>query len=185
MSKVKVEEIYGHQFFSVDKVIQSVLPPPKGGIWPLLVPDFPVKKVLILGFGAGSVAKAILEKSPDCEILGLDYNEEMLEEARKQNFPPKLKLIRQDIFDFLDSYQDKFDYVCVDLFEGHWFPVRLLQGETLAKLKDLVAKGGKLAINLPDFPKLWNSNFKMKVEKVLSPEMKASANLVVWAVDSE
>ncbi len=106
-----------------------------------LNPDYQkIKNVLVLGFGAGSVA-AILRKENHCPcaITGVEIDEEVIALAKKHFRLDELKNLELHIEDaaaFLSGGTKLYDLLVVDLFLDHRTPEKFL---TAAFLKNLYA----------------------------------------------
>lgn len=151
---MKIEKIQDKQFYLVDNTIQSVWPPTQWGFWSKMVPEHKLGTALILGLGAGTVAKLLLEKNPEIKITGVDNEPEMISLAGKNLDSSNVTYVLEDAFEFVKRSEEKFDYICVDLYQGGLFPVRCLQYEFATKLREMLTKGGVLVYNLPDLEKL-------------------------------
>jgi spermidine synthase len=110
-----------------------------------------VGNVLILGFGAGSVASIIQkEYRIDCMITGVEIDPEVLKIGKDYfnfNSFSNLELIEQDAFHFMKHNNNTFDLVVVDLYIDKNVPT---QAETV-EFADLIRKaletGGQLIFN--------------------------------------
>lgn len=162
---MRTERVNGHTFYLVDDTIQSVYPPATGGYWPMFLPNHKVKKALILGLGAGTVAQLLLNKYKGVEIWGVDVSEEMLDRALANLPMDSIKVYHDDAFDFVKECKEKFDYICVDLYDGYWFPVRALQSGFINHIKRLLIPGGEAIFNLPDIEKLIAENIGPSTRK--------------------
>lgn len=135
---------------------QSVYPPLKTeGYWRHMVPDGLGEKeeleVLMLGVGAGTIARLILEKYPKAKITGVDNSPEIIKIARKnlKLDKIKMKLIIGDAFKFIEDIRltEKYDLIIVDLFAGHWFPLGIFLEPFITSCQRLLVAGGQLLIN--------------------------------------
>lgn len=102
------------------------------------------KKILDVGCGSGMSTAAVAEHWPDADILGLDLSEEMLEKARA--LLPDVRFARQDCSEPLDQY-GQFDLVFSNAFL-QWLDDQAAFAENVSRI---VADGGLLAIQIPDF----------------------------------
>ena len=106
-----------------------------------LNPDYrKIENVLILGFGAGSVA-TILQKENHCgcHITGVEIDEKVIALAKKYFRLDELEnpdLHIADAADFLSKDAKQYDLIVVDLFLDHRTPEKFL---TVAFLKNLYA----------------------------------------------
>mgnify|MGYP001039951829 CR=1 FL=1 len=81
----------------------------------------PIKNVLVLGFGAGSIFKIIREEHGlNIDIVGVEKDEvyKMIIPMFIEN-PKKLNLIYDDAIDFLKKNTEKYDLILCDLFIDH------------------------------------------------------------------
>lgn len=151
--KLQKANIDGTEVFLVDGVPQSTYPPSEGGYWRHMIPqDFSGKKVLLLGVGAGTIARLLLDKYPDVEIIGVD-NSDLVITMANQYFKLdeiKMEIIIQDGFEYIEETKKKFDLILVDMWNGYWFPARSLMKEFIDKCKDRLNKGGQVYINAPN-----------------------------------
>lgn len=110
------------------------------------------KTVLILGFGAGSVATILcdeLKLTPD--ITGIELDPEVISLARKyfdlDRFK-KLNLQIADAAEFVASCRTKFDLVISDVFVDKHVPDKMLTTMYTKHLFRLTAKGGLGMMNI-------------------------------------
>ncbi len=118
---------------------------------------FPQKtdpKVLILGFGGGTIAKLFLNKFPRASITGVDFNPEILNIAREYfNICEKnITLIAADANGWLKKQRTRntkhYDFIAVDLFSGDQISPCVFSDEFLANVYYLLTpKDGVLVIN--------------------------------------
>lgn len=81
--------------------------------------------VLILGFGAGSVAKVINKKWPKAIITGVEIDPVVIKIAKQYFDADKissLKIINQDATEFVKNTKSKFDLILVDCYQGFKIP---------------------------------------------------------------
>ncbi|MCA6364737.1 MAG: methyltransferase domain-containing protein [Bacteroidetes bacterium] len=115
------------------------------------IPEFNPQSVLILGYGAGSIAHILTRElglSP--QITGVDADETVLQLAREEfeaGTIPNQSLLCARAENFLLENTAKYDLICVDLFvEAHVPP----QCQTLTFITNLhthLRNGGKLLYN--------------------------------------
>jgi spermidine synthase len=109
------------------------------------------KSVLILGFGAGSIASILQnEYKLSCTITGVEIDPEVIALGRRffETYAfIDLTIKEVDAFLYMEKNHGKFDLVVVDLYLDMEVP---LQAETLdfaVKLKDALTKNGQLVFN--------------------------------------
>lgn len=108
-------------------------------------------KVLLLGFGAGSVPAMLFEEFDlNCHITAVEIDEKVIELAKKyfniQRFK-NLKLIRADAFEYVQSCNHKFDMIVVDIFIDNKVPVQFESVKFLGALKRLMNNNSQLLFN--------------------------------------
>ena len=147
----KIVELAGHKVMVVGNAPISIYPPPISGYWCEMVPEKEPKKVLILGFGAGTTARLINDKFPRATIIGVDSNEEILALARKEMDLDGIKatVIVEDAFEYIKDCKQRFDLVIVDLWDGPVFNTLPLSPDFMDKCKKLLTSDGKILLNAP------------------------------------
>ena len=105
----------------------------------------PLRNVLILGLGCGSVIKPLLKKFPNCKITGIEIDPEMIEFGR-QYFNlgqyTNLEIICDDAVRFCKTTKRKYDLVLVDMYKGN------IPEKTKINISKLLNPGGKGIINV-------------------------------------
>jgi SAM-dependent methyltransferase len=86
----------------------------------ILLPRLPRRRVLLLGLGGGSVARAIRALDPWAEIVGVERNPDVLRLARDHFGLDRLglELVRRDALECLAQERRRFDLIVEDLFVG-------------------------------------------------------------------
>ncbi|XP_043707428.1 uncharacterized protein LOC122656831 [Telopea speciosissima] len=119
--------------------------------FPPILPSGPLG---ILGFGAGSAARLILELYQQVEIHGWELDPSVISVAReyfglskleKQN-PDKLFIYVGDALKA--SHRDGFSGILVDLFSKGCLVPELQEPSTWEKLKSSLRKGGRIMVNV-------------------------------------
>jgi len=97
-----------------------------------------IDNVLILGFGAGSVALVLqIENHCPCSITGVEIDKEVLSLGRKYFQLDKLKNLNlhiADAEDFLSEDVSTYNFIAVDLFLDHRTPQKFLSAVFLKRL---------------------------------------------------
>ena len=157
MKNIVVETVDSHTFLLVDGIPQSVYPPPEGGYWKYMMPDFEPKSVLMLGVGGGTIPRMILSKYPKCKILGIDNSRETIKVAKEKLWLKDLKMelrigdaFRYVAIDNLLKNDGKFDLILVDVWDGQWFTFKVLSDDFIKRCKEMLNEGGKIYINMPN-----------------------------------
>jgi spermidine synthase len=110
-----------------------------------------IKKVLLLGLGAGSVVDLLVNKHElKCEITGVELDGNVIEFAKKYFEIEKyksLKIVQADAFDYVQTCTDKFDLIVVDLFVGDTVPTAFASEEFIMHLRRLTNEKCCVAYN--------------------------------------
>lgn len=119
---------------------------------PLLKGELPNGKVLILGFGAGSVASIIhRELKWDRSIVGVEYDPLVLDIGRRYfglAEHDKLTLLQAEAGSFLNADKDRYALIVVDLFVDLHVPDEFTQEEFLEKATERLLGNGILLLNI-------------------------------------
>lgn len=97
--------------------------------------------VVDLGCGTGDVTRAMAERWPAADVLGLDHSEEMLANAR--TVPSRVRFEQAEIGDWRPArpYDVIFSNAAL-----HWLPHH---EQLFPRLLDALAPGGTLAVQMP------------------------------------
>ncbi len=115
-------------------------------------PDFQeIKNVLILGFGAGSVAR-ILQKENRCacQITGVEIDTTVIALAKKYFRLDRIKnldLHIADAADFISVDTNCYDLIVIDLFLDHRTPEKFLTAGFLESLQVHLLPQGSILFN--------------------------------------
>lgn len=113
------------------------------------------KTVLEIGCGAGGTLSRFLDN--DCEVLGLDFDENYLAYAQKNNIPVKRGSIEQL------GYNEKYDLIILSHVLEH---IKYPSG-FLAKLSNHLANDGVLYIEVPSLDTLESGGYKYDLLRYL------------------
>lgn len=101
---------------------------------------------LILGFGAGSVARILRDEYKKTVLLtGVEKDPVVIELAKKYFAVDRyenLSLLAEDAGDFVDRCDQQFDLIVVDIFVGLDVPPKFWQDEFLAGVGRLLSRQG-------------------------------------------
>jgi len=113
------------------------------------------RRILILGLGGGSVARLARALAPDAEIVGIEFDPEVVRLARKHLELDALDIQVEiaDALEWLKTAKGRFDVILEDIFIGHgddvhkpdWIPD---PGHRLALAR--LARGGVFVTNTLD-----------------------------------
>jgi SAM-dependent methyltransferase len=173
----------------------------EGGYWSLLLPaaECP-RRALILGLGGGSVAALLAWSCPGVVIVGVERDETVLGLARSEfglEAIPDLEVVVADAFAWVaraagevehtpedgmsasGAYDDMFDYICLDLYEGGRLAPGTLATSFLRQLAALLAPGGTLAVNLIVTGRLAEQLHRLRRVFAVAREQRVRGNLVL------
>lgn len=153
-----IKEVNGHKVYLVDNAIQSVFPPTPKGFWNEMLPDIKVESALILGLGAGTLAKLLLDKYGLIEITGVDNTQTMIQEAVNNLKPVRINTALADAFNYIQKIKGKWDFIGVDLYDGTNFPIKVLHQEFIQDVQNHLTEGGVAVFNIPNLEKLIKAN---------------------------
>ena len=111
----------------------------------------PIKRVLILGFGLGSIP-IVLEKkfNKQYDYTAVEIDEEVLFLANKYALPEiesRIEMICADAYSFVMQCHEVFDMINVDLFLDDTVPSQFEADDFLQQLQRLLKKDGILLYN--------------------------------------
>lgn len=117
-----------------------------------LLPTHRPPRVLVLGLGGGSVARALRVLSPRAEIVGVERDHEVLRAARRHFGLDGLgvELRATDAREYLDTETRRFDLIVEDLFVGKVRAVRKpdwLVPDGYQKIGRRLRRGGIVSTN--------------------------------------
>lgn len=123
-------------------------------VFATLPPILPPGPIGVLGFGAGSAAKLILELYPEVVIHGWELDPAVIDVGREYFGLSKLeKQYKDRIFIYIGnalnaSLRDGFSGILVDLFSKGCLLPELQDPLTWKKLKKGLRKGGRIMVNV-------------------------------------
>jgi hypothetical protein len=102
---------------------------------------YDIKKVLLLGLGAGSVVDLLVNKHGlKSTVTGVELDGKVIDFAQQYFEIEKyanLKIVQADAFEFVQDCNEKFDLIVVDLFVGDTVPAAFASEEFIQNLKKL------------------------------------------------
>ncbi len=115
-----------------------------------MLPPARPSTALILGLGGGTVAHLLARRWGPGRIVGVERDLPVLETARAAGWLaiPGLEIVHGDAFAYVESCQDRFGYVAVDLYQGERFDGRALNKPFLRRVQEILEPRGWLALNL-------------------------------------
>lgn len=110
-----------------------------------------IKNVLVLGFGAGSVAHILhKEFQMNCLITGIEIDSVMLELAHKYfnlSSYQNIEIVCDDADEFIRRDTNMYDLIIVDLFVERRVPKKFIKPEFLYEIKQHLSANGFLFFN--------------------------------------
>lgn len=108
-------------------------------------------EVLILGFGAGSVASILRDElNIQCPITGVEADEAVIQLARTHfslNRHSNLNIVIYDAFDYVANSTQSFDLIVVDIYIDDQVPAKFETRAFLSALSKMLKPGGKVVFN--------------------------------------
>lgn len=109
------------------------------------------KKILLLGFGAGSVFQLVRETfGREPEIVGVERDPIMLQIYRDYflHSDANLTLIQADVQTYIQESTEKFDLILIDVFVGEHVPNTLFQESFVQFARNALSQSGVLMWNV-------------------------------------
>jgi spermidine synthase len=187
-SRVTLGDDAGHLALLVDGVVQSVAvdgTPLPESYWQAMVPDARPGSVLLLGLGAGTIARLLTERFGPVPIVGVELDPEIVALGRA-HFGldlPNLEVVVADAFGFVagcsDTRDRTFDLIEVDLYDGLQLARGALAKPFLKQLHGLLAPGGAALFNLTMNRRLPRQLHRLSQVFRVTRTVDAGLNLVV------
>ncbi len=110
-----------------------------------------ISKVLILGFGAGSIASILhKEMNCNCSITGVEIDPEVIALAKKYfgiEESEKLRIVNDDALHYVSRCDGQYDLIVIDLFVDHKIPECFDSKAFLREVKRLLLPQGRVYYN--------------------------------------
>lgn len=120
----------------------------------LLVPSMTAEtprapRVLLLGLGAGTSARGLLETYPGAEVVGVELDPEVVRLARAHfDLPSEVEVHVGDARTFLAGDTRHYDAIIVDAFRFPYVPFHLTTREFMRAVAEHLAPGGVTCFNV-------------------------------------
>lgn len=134
----------------------------------LFKPD--AEDIIMMGLGAGSMAKSILQHFPDADLHAVEFRQLVIEIAQQYfNVPdsPRLHLYNDDAVHFMRlSRMSNCDIIFSDLYNSNGMEPRQMQQTYLRNCKKALSADGILVLNL------WHQDFNhlKQIENFMSAD---------------
>lgn len=152
MPDVRLGEDDGRPVLLVDGTVQSVLAPDPHGYWSRMIPSVRPKRALLLGLGAGTVARLLHDQFGDVPTVGVeddlavaDFAHELLRDLAD------LTIVQADAFRYVEQAAargERFDYAAVDLYRGDQLVHGVVGKPFLKALRATLEPRGTAVFNL-------------------------------------
>ncbi|HLD50799.1 hypothetical protein A3K34_03345 [candidate division WWE3 bacterium RIFOXYC1_FULL_40_10] len=115
-----------------------------------------MKRMLLLGFGGGTLSHLITKKFPEVALTSVEFDPVMVEIAKKYFDADKIANHRLIVADAMKVVVDplefdistaSFDVLMVDIYVGENYPDLGKSGNFISAVKSLVRKGGLVIFN--------------------------------------
>ena len=128
-----------------------------------------IKSATIMGLGAGSLAKSLLQHFDELKVYAVEYRQEVINTAKRFFHLPedeRLHLAVCDAVKYMKKPAAKSDIIFSDLYNSRGMEPRQIQLSYLNNCKKALNKNGVLVLNL------WHQDFESshEVENLLSLE---------------
>ena len=184
MTEVRLGEDAGRPVLLVNGAVQSVLADDPEGYWRLMVPDVKPRRALLLGLGAGTIARLLHDRFGDVPIVGIDNDLDVIDFARELLADlPSLAIEHGDAFEYVEQASaagERFDYVAVDLYRGDHLAHGVVGRPFLRGLRTLAEPRGLVIFNLFFERRVYDRIRRIeRVFRVVKRQL-AHRNLVLW-----
>lgn len=104
------------------------------------------KNALIFGLGGGTIANLFAKKKYNVTAVELD---ERICLAAKKYFSlnKKIKVVIDDARHYLNTLNNKYNYIIIDVFKGEEPPYYVLTNESITKMKNCLTTDGVIIVN--------------------------------------
>ena len=184
MANVRLGEDDGRPVLLVNGAVQSVLADDPDGYWVRMVPDVKPRRALLLGLGAGTIARLLHERFGEVPIVGVDDDLAVIDFARELlRDLPDLAIEHGDAFEYVAraaAAGEHFDYVAVDLYRGDYLAHGVVGRPFLRGLRALGEPRGLVIFNLFYERRVYDRIRRIeRVFRVIKREL-VHRNLVLW-----
>jgi len=122
-----------------------------------------IKRVLVLGLGAGSIPVYLSRFLPDAQIDAVELDPGVIDVAKKYfglRETERFRLIEGDGRVYLNRHSEPYDLIYVDAFTGSYIPFHLMTKEFYQLVRNRLAPHGVAAFNFLPTVDLFDSNVR-------------------------
>lgn len=142
-----------------------------------------IQNVLLLGFGLGSIPYMLEKKlGYSFHYTGVEIDEEVIYLASKyvlDDLKSDVQLICSDAMSFLVQSHEKFDLICMDVFESDVIPEQFETPDFLQLMKENLTENGKIMYNRLAYTGIDTQQSKQYYETVFLQEFPDAAYLEI------
>lgn len=181
---MRLGEDQGRPVLLVDGTVQSVLADDPDGYWSRMVPAVRPRRAVLLGLGAGTIARLLHERFGDIPTVGVDYDQGVVDFARELLRDLRdVEVVHGDAFAYVEAAVGRgehFDFAAVDLYQGDQMAHGVVGRPFLRHLRALLEPRGLAAFNL--FYERRVDDRVRRIERVFRVQGRevVGKNLVLW-----
>lgn len=186
LSDLRFGEDAGQRVLLVNGSVQSIADRPGpaagiGGYWAAMIPDQRPARALLLGLGAGTVARLLHARFGPIPMVGIDDDAGVVAVARQDLADlDSLEIVQADGFRYVADAPGRFDLACVDLYRGAQLQAQIIGRPFLRQLRASLEPRGLAAFNLFADRRLDTRVKRLgRVFRVLE-QRPVGKNVVVW-----
>ncbi len=151
----------------------------------------PPEKICLLGIGGGGLIHFFRYYYPDSHITAVEIDGDLLDIIQQQmDLPPGSQHLTYQVDDaahYLDSCQQKFDLILVDLFFGDKIPLWLLKPTTMRQIYERLNRHGGVGYNLlinseQDFATFYKNLRQIFHQQTLCLPVEDLDNIIAFAI---
>lgn len=162
------------------------------GYWGLMLPPDCPRRALLLGLGGGAVATLLARRCPQTRIVGIERDPAVLAlalDAFGLRALPGLTIVEADAFAWVEAQRgeeldlaegaERFDLICVDLFEAGRLAAGTLATAFLRRIAALLEPDGVATFNLMVTRRTPEQLHRLRRVFHIQRELRLHGNLVV------
>lgn len=155
----------------------------KKGFHQINIGQFKIEKVLILGFGLGSIPNLLSNKyNFKSEYTGIEIDPVIIDlnhEFLPENILNQCQLIEADAYEWVQKKQDRFNLIAIDLFIDALTDNKFKSDAFISNTVQHLAKNGMLLFNLLANSKENAKSIQLYFKEVFQPQFKAAKILSI------
>lgn len=138
------------------------------------------KRALVLGLGGGILSNHLFKLGLNVEACELDKR---MYEASKKYFglPAKIKVTIDDARHFLETNEQKYDFIFFDVFRGEENPEQVFTKECFSRTLELLNEHGILIINGNGY---WDGEIGLGMRSVAKTLLNSKINVSIYTFNN-